>query len=409
MIRSDDMSATLSDVKRWREVFRRQRLKNARQWLDKVAGSQEPASLILSDYDNLLRALEACLNEPETFDLTYHLIQALYRPAIGFADWDRWLVYVRDALALSRTLGRRPQQARLLEQAGDLLRFSGDLPETEAHYKESLSHFDGVENLTGYVRVVSKLAGFYVAQGKFDESIFLCNQTLTLVQDSQDKMGMAHILLALAEAHMSLHEYNNGLLYAEEAYALFRQINDNTLACQALLTIVGAKAQLGRWHEAEQAAKSLTVALLASRDERTLLSVKLNLGVLAFGQGEYHRAEALWQEALQLQSQTEHPENEAGLFNNLGKVYTMMGEWAAAREMLSRALAAFEAVGDSYNWANTMDNLADLYEAMADEPACLDTLRKAIAGLESQPGLPGTQRLLANMKERLAQLAATLT
>jgi tetratricopeptide (TPR) repeat protein len=404
MIRPPEMSTPLSDVKRWRDVFQRQKLTNARQWLGAVASSRQPVSLILSDYDNLLRALEACLKEPETFDLAYQLIQALYRPAIGFADWDRWLIYVRDALALSHAHGRRPQQARLLEQAGDLLRFSGNLAETERHYKESLLLFDGVENLTGHVRVVSKLAGSYVAQGKFDESIALCSQTLSMLQVSQEKMGVAHILLALAEAHMSVHDWMRGLLYAEQAYGISLQLSDNSLTSQALLTIVGARAQLGQWQEAERAAQSLTTALLTSRDERTLLNLKLNLGVLAFRQGEYHRAEALWQEALQLQSQTDYPENEADLFNNLGKVYTKLGEWAAARDMLSRSLAAFEAVGDSHNWANTMDNLADLYEAMGDAAACKETLLAAVAALENQPRLPTSQQLLAEMKERLLNL-----
>jgi tetratricopeptide (TPR) repeat protein len=400
-----DVSSKVSDVKRWREIFKQQKVNNARQWLGAMARSQEAVSLLLSDYDNLLRALEACLNSPETFELAYNLVQALYRPAMGFADWERWLVYVRNALVLSRTYGRRSQQARLLEQAGDLLRFSGNLAETETHYRESLLFLEGVENSTTYIRVVSKLASIYVAQGKSYESIALCRRAIGVAKISRDRMGLAHILLTLAEAHMSLHEWNEGLMYAEEAYELFFQEKDHRLACEALLTIVGAKAQLGKWQESEQAASDLTTALLASQDERTLLSLKLNLGVLAYRQGEYHRAEALWQEALQLQSPIAYLENEASLYNNLGKVYTRLGEWRAAKEMLSHSLALFSRVGDSHNWANTMDNLADLYEAMGDKNACTETLLTAVAALESKSDLPSSQRLLAQMKERLLKLS----
>jgi tetratricopeptide (TPR) repeat protein len=397
----------ISDAAHWRKVLKQQRVNNARQWLARVAASQGAATVVLSDYDNLLRALEVCLKEPETFDLAYELIQALYQPAVGFADWERWLVYVQNALALCRSPDRRLEEARLLEQAADLMRLSGQLAGTESYYLGSLHLFKRAEEATDHVRVVSKLAGFYVAQGRAGDSIALCHRTLAAEQQMRDQLDVGRIWLALAEAHMSLDEWREGLFYAEKACELFLQADDKRMTTEALLTIVGARAQLGSWQEAERAAADLTTRLLALQDERTLLRLKLNLGVLAFSQKDYYRAEAVWQEALQMQSQTGYEEFEAQLCNNLGKVYTQLGEWPPAREMLLRSLALFDGAG--YSWANTMDNLADLYEAMGDLAACAETLAAAVARLEGQDHSAGLDQLLPEMKKRLQQLGATHT
>jgi tetratricopeptide (TPR) repeat protein len=132
---------------------------------------------------------------------------------------------------------------------------------------------------------------------------------------------------------------------------------------------------------------------------------KVNLGIAAFMQENYVLAEALWQEALSLQSQIQRPFSLANIYNNLGKVYTKMGEWEAAHDFLDKAILMFEEIADMYNWANSMDNLVDLYEAQGDIGQCCAVLERVLLRLQNiDPDAP-EQKLLTTMQQRLQALS----
>ncbi|HFQ92871.1 MAG TPA: hypothetical protein ENK32_02595, partial [Anaerolineae bacterium] len=76
------------------------------------------ASLVATDYENLLRAVETALNDPNVFDLAYRLIRALFSIVYGYGDWERWLVYLEQALAMSQQINRPLEEAFLFEYRG---------------------------------------------------------------------------------------------------------------------------------------------------------------------------------------------------------------------------------------------------------------------------------------------------
>lgn len=81
------MNKSVSNRTHWREVFRQQSLVNAEHWLDIVEKKGDVASLVATDYENLLRAVEIALNDPKIFDLAYRLIRALFSVVYGYGDW----------------------------------------------------------------------------------------------------------------------------------------------------------------------------------------------------------------------------------------------------------------------------------------------------------------------------------
>jgi len=395
---------TISDKAEWQAVFAKQRLANAKRWISLLESSENPAALINADYDNLLRALETTLQSPDTFKLAYQLIQSLYSIAFGYADWDRWLTYLHRTLDMSQQLGYQYEEARLLEQMGDLLYHTGNLKKAEEFYQQASQIYGYLDHLSYQSRVVAMLASIRDLQGSATEGIELCKSALQIAEESGDKLAIASANLNLSHILHRLRRWNASLSPARKAYIIYKQFNQPKAITKALLTLIAVQAKLGQWHEVKILSEELMDLLSTSEDIHILSQLKNNLGVVAFSQGKYKMAESAWQEALRLHSQIQEPTELASLYNNLGMVYTKLHEGDIAEEMLKKAVAAYRLLGDTYNWANSLDNLADLYEIQGKTAVCQGVLQEAIDGLQAIKASPHAQKLQKNMEKRLLQL-----
>ncbi|WP_420643073.1 tetratricopeptide repeat protein [Candidatus Leptofilum sp.] len=394
-------SVAITDQARWRTVLEQQKVANAQRWLTILEYSNEPKKLVQEDYDNFLRALETTLQKPKTFDIAYSLYQLLYPIVFGYADWDRWLVYSRQALHTSQLLHMQDREALLLEKAGDILYHKGDLKASEASYFKASQIYEGSANPTYYYRTLAMLATLKDIQGEVEEGIKLCQKAETLAEASGNKLAIAHANLNLSNIYRRIRNWEKAQESAQKAFDLYQGLDLSTFLTKASITLILTWAETGEWSKVGQLSNDLITVLNSTGDVHNLSQLKNNLGILAFGQGNYKMAEATWQEALQLLSQIQEPTELAGIYNNLGMVYTKMAEWETAEEMLLKAITAYRRFGDLFNWANSLDNLADLYEARGQTAEFEQTLQEAIAGLQVLKDTPHARELLEYMQKRL--------
>lgn len=398
------MTQTISNKGHWQHILVQQKLANARRWLALVESHDDPTALVSNDYDNFLRALETTLQNPDTFELAYQLIQSIYVFALDYADWDRWLIYLDKALATSQQLKKDGAEATLLIQIGDIHYRMGELKYAQEAYKTASKKFEILGNLAGYASSLAKLGILFDLQGDMQQGVFLCKKALKIVEAIGEESVAAQVNLYLSSIYHRARSWEAALDTAEKAYAYYEQHGPQKFARKALMNSVAIWAELGKWEEVERVSVKLIEALTFSGDIRTLSQLKNNLGVVAFNQANYQAAESSWQEALHLHSQIQEPTELASLYNNLGVVYTILREWTAAQEMLSKAIEANKQLGDVYNWANSMDNLADLYEAQGETAVCRQVLKEARAGLQSIADSPHAQELLNSITQRLKSL-----
>ncbi|NKQ36179.1 MAG: tetratricopeptide repeat protein [Chloroflexi bacterium] len=398
------MDNPVSNHTHWREIFRRQSLVNAKHWLDMVENKKEPAGLVVTDYENILRALEIALASSETFNLAFRLIRALFSLVFGYADWDRWLIYLEQALILSQQLDKPLAEAYLLECKGDLLFSLNNLQEAERSFQQAGVILNELQKVGALSRILAKLALIFDLRGKTSQGIEFCQHAMSLALSEKNLRGVAHAHLTISHIYGRARNWEEGLTAAQTAYKLYQELNEPEFCNKTLMNIVAFWAELNNWEEVDQVSEPLIKSLTAHGDIRTLSLLKNNLGVVAFNQGNYKKAELLWQNALRLHSQIQEPTELAGLYNNLGVLYTVLREWTAAEEMLQKAIIAYKKLGDTYNWANALDNLADLYEVQGDTAVIPPILEEAIAGLQVIDRTPHTQKLLASMQDRLKNL-----
>lgn len=402
------MNQSISNKGHWQHILNRQKLANARHWLSQIESYEDPSTLVSNDYDNFLRALETTLQNADTFDLAYQLIQSIFAFALDYADWDRWLVYLDNALNISQQLEREHEKATLLVQIGDIVYRMADLKRAEELYKRAAEQFKQQNNLGGYASTLTKLAVLYNYQGKMNEGIALCQQALNIAKHLNDEVVIAQTYLYLSHIYYRSRSWEAALETAQEAYAYYTNQGPAKLAQKALMNIIAIWAEFGKWEEVDKVSEKLVGELTSSGDIRTLSQLKNNLGIVAFNQSHYKVAEGYWQEAIHLHSQIQEPSEQAALYNNLGVVYTLMQEWQAADEMLNNAIEAYHQLGDVYNWANSLDNLADLYEAQGKTAVCRQVLEEAQIGLQPIAEIPHAQELLNTITKRLESLSPNI-
>lgn len=401
------MQAVTSERERWQAVRRQKRRANARYWLGQIEASADLAALVASDYDNLLRVIEECSKDEESFPVVYQLLDSLSLIVFGQGDWDRWLIYLEEALLMAQRLERQAEQARLLELIGSFARFKGESQYAEARYQEAIALFEKLGNRAAQARTMVKLAGLWDAQDRLTEALRLCEEALPLAEAAGNIQVVGDIHLNLSGIYRHAREIGLALAEAQQAYDCYVAADQPTFGARALALQAGLYAVSGQWEKANRAARVALAQMAAMGDVPGQTSLKNELGIAAYYQGEYSVAEKLWQEALTLGSQIQERRIEAGIRNNLGKVYTRLAEWEAAEQMLRQSLAGFKGLADDYEIGNVLDCLADLYEAMGDRVRGRQVLQEGIDELEKAAAeKEHCRRLRTTMLARLAAMTA---
>jgi tetratricopeptide (TPR) repeat protein len=396
------MTSPDSPQSKWHEIFEKQQLANAERWLGLLEAEDNPSDILIQDYDNLLRALEISLQKLETFDLAYRLILQLFPNVIGYGDWERWLVYLQEAVSLSQTLNRFKEEASLMRFMGNIYTFKGDYNQANQVYRQCMEKYLFLNDNANYADTLTKLATVDDYQGNTQESLALLEEALLLSHSINDSKVLMQINLSLSSVYYKSREWDQGIKSAEIAYNLAKHIGDSQAEMQALINIGAFHIELGNWREVDGISSDLEVALTKAGDVIRLGQFKNNLGIAAFTQGQYFVAERAWQDALQINSQVNQPIELARIYNNLGMVYTKLNELDAAEDMLKQAVSIFEEKGDLFNLANTLDNLADVYKAQGDKAEFQRVLREALRLLPENSSEPHIQNLVEIINGRLA-------
>ncbi|MEL6136233.1 MAG: CHAT domain-containing protein [Cyanobacteria bacterium J06626_23] len=123
-----------------------------------------------------------------------------------------------------------------------------------------------------------------------------------------------------------------------------------------------------------------------------------NLGGIYFQLGEPDRAQALYQEALEIAEALGDAAGQARRLRNLGLVYRQLGELARAEQVYQQAIGQLATVGDRASLASTYNSLGILQEQRGDYAQAGESYRQ---GLELARAV-GNRRLEARLLDNQA-------
>lgn len=388
------MTVSLSNQTQWQFVLHRQKLANAVRWLDILEQSANPNEIALQEYDNLFKAFEFTLQDVTTFDLAYRYILMLHSIVLGFADWDRWLSYLKQALKLSKKANQANKTLHIQELIGEFLVQQGKFGDAIRSYESLRATYQKQNNLHDYVRILNKTAVLYDKNGQLFAASQSMQEGIAIAKQLGDTRILADCYLDLSALEGDHQNWQASLDASESALELYQQLGDTVFANRAMVNKIASLGGLGFWQDVVRLSEELIEKMQTSGNVLVLVKLQNNLGTIAMEQGYNKKAESYWQQALQLADQIHAPNIINTIYCNLGLIYNILEEWEYAEEMHLKSLAMLEESGDVLIWANTVENLAGLYRFQQRVEELCPLLKLALEKLEPFQDFPHINKFI---------------
>jgi tetratricopeptide (TPR) repeat protein len=128
-------------------------------------------------------------------------------------------------------------------------------------------------------------------------------------------------------------------------------------------------------------------------------------GILASFQGDYDRAEALYEESLALYRQMDHRKGTSGPLRELGIVAFRRGDYERAVRLIEQALAVTREFGSAFGTGRNICALSDAFRAQGDLERARTLLEESLASLRRQRYPLRVANALADTLARLGSIA----
>jgi len=217
------MTVSLSNQAQWQFVLRRQGLANAMRWLEILEQSPNPHEIALHEYDNLFKAFEFTLQDTTTFDLAYRYIRILHTIILGFADWDRWLSYLEQALKMSQKAKQTDKELLIKELIGDFLIQQGKSSQAIKYYESIKLTYQRQDNLHEYVRILIKTAVVYDKNGQLSVAKQSMQEGIAIAKQFEDMRILANIYLDLSAFETNHQNWEAGIEASQNALNLYKE------------------------------------------------------------------------------------------------------------------------------------------------------------------------------------------
>lgn len=275
-----------------------------------------------------------------------------------------------------------------LRLAGDIWRFW----EVRGHFAEGRSRMAALLNLAAPapVALAAALNGAGVLayrQGDYAAARALCEESLRIRRELQDRRGIAGSLNNLGNAAQEQGDYAAARALREESLEIFRELGDRQ-GTAASLSNLGIVAKQQGDYAAARRLQEESLEIFSGLGERHRIAALLsNLGNLARDRGDDNAARALHEESLATFSELGDRWGIAAALNNLGNVACEQGDYAAANAVLAESLAIRSELSERRGIAESLEGLAAVEAARRRVPRSA-SLWAAAERLREEIGAP---------------------
>ncbi len=349
------------------------------RWLERLEG----------EHDNLRTALRWSLEQGEaghSMELALRLGAALGRFWNYGGHYNEGWTFLERALAESQGV-MASVRAKALLAAVWLGLNGGDIDLVETLCEESLTLSRELDDKEGIAETLSGLGHVAMDRGDLEVACSLMEEAMSLAREMGDRLRIASGIHDLAWVRLERGEYARARAMYEECLVTFRELGDE----------IGIAASL---HQ-------LALVLFLSLDDQVrvdlLLEESLALwkelgsqsgialwsylaGQVALRQDDTAQARSLLEESVVLFKNMGDRRHTAGSIASLARVEALQSNYAAARTLYEESLALCREVGDK-NIAPALEGLAGVVAAQR-EPAWAARLWGAAKALRDAIGAP---------------------
>ena len=314
----------------------------------------------------------------------------------GEAEWRR-----RHADYFTEWSSRETDELSLHDQVETLAAIDEEQPNVRLALEWSLA-----EQPDNALRIASAMGTYWFMRRSLAEGLDWLERALQLETVRLDTRATA--LVAAARLTRRRGEFTASLAYADEAAAIARRLDLDSVLAQAVNMQGILASHFGETEKAAQVFReALEVAERTGNRERMVASLN-NLAMMESSLGDQHAALAHIERSVQLADEIGDRFLKANVQDTVGRILFRLGQFDHAARAWSEALTTSLEFADTINVADVLDGVA-LLEAARGENVRALSLTAAAESMRKITGARRTVEWLAEVEDSMARARARLT
>lgn len=348
---------------------------------------------VLGEYQQALVYIEQALSLSRTTRNAQQEIDSLNNQGEVYTlrgENEKAMVVFRTALRLGRNMNYRRGVARAMGNLGVASYNLSDMNAALDLLKQALPLCDSVQDPQGRAQILRYLGYTYTDLSELPSALEYFQQSLPLWRAAQDLRGEAQSVNALGLIHSLLGEKEQAISYYNQAEQIFRTMGDK----KGIITALNGQGEVYADLNLERALDRHTEALLLSQETGELEGQSISQrylgnthralgdsGVTGQGHGpewHYERAIQHYEQALVISRILKDRRIESYNLQDLGGIYDFLGETKKALANYTRAFQLSKEVKDPRGQALVLNSVGVIYAKLNQRQRALSCFEKAL-------------------------------
>ena len=185
--------------------------------------------------------------------------------------------------------------------------------------------------------------------------------------ESGNKDDAAKKYNAVGNIYMSVAEFEEAHKCFEEALAIYKDLKDETGACDTMYNLGVASINLERWDEAIISLESALKLFNKGDNASGSADAVYGLALASLGQGSFDEAMVHFKKAQKAYKTLDNTQGIASVVMDIGAAYVDKEDWVKAKATIKKALKMYEEMNDKAGMADAQSLLGDISETNGDE------------------------------------------
>jgi tetratricopeptide (TPR) repeat protein len=307
------------------------------------------------------------------------------------------LEYGRQALALSRKIGYREEEANALLNIGWCHVNQGDSKQALANWQQSLKIFKDVGHKRG---IAAALNGIGLAErdfGNYDKALEHYLEAAKIQEEIGNKDGLAAVLINIGTIYWYVGNHDKALEYYRKSAKIYEEIGNKQGLTDSLSGIGNVYIHTSQYDKAlEYHLKSAKIQEEMGH-KKGLATTLHNIGTTYFYLENYDKAREYYLKTSTLHEELGDRRGMATSLNGMAVLYHKLDQNDKAFEYFHDALKVKEELGDKSGVAQCLHNIGTIYGSLKQYDRALEYVLKALKIREEIGEQLGVARSLANI------------
>ncbi len=274
-------------------------------------------------------------------------------------DLDAAQQHLDQALIWTNTQAADDTRARILNRLGGIAWQRGEIELAQRYVEQSLAASEQSGNLVDQARALNNLGNLTGSQGSLDNSIRYSLRALAINERIGNRRELAITANNIGCTFFDRGEYDQAREYLTQGLERATEVRDAYAQMHALINLGRVLTELREWDLAVQMIRRGTAIAIQFNQPAMQLDAAVALSEIALLRGQLDTAARHYQEAQELESDTES--EEYGRFQRLAaRLALAQGQAARAGELLQENLELFTRLHNMPEVARTRKLLAAL-------------------------------------------------